>query len=202
MEGKHRLCKHPDSCLINALKGFLQGAVVGIGIRAAIVLAIGLFRRTFFKNPAMMLKVFSSENIKLVYFLCGTVGIHRAVLCLFRRLTNNEKISSFAAGFCSAIPLAIEHSDSRVEYSLYMVARAMDAFCVYLVSAKLVPTIPYLIEIVYILSFSALQYIKVWNPECIHAGYSSMLNRFLKEPNDPLYIDMRGVHDHILLKKK
>ena len=200
MEDKHSLCKHPGSCIINALKGFFRGAVIGLGIKAAIALVFGIFRRTIFKHPALLLKIFSKENLRLVFFLSGTIGVQRSVLCLLRRLTNNERISSFVAGFCGGIPLAFENTESRVAYSLYMLARSLDAICKYLVSKNLLPKIPYAIEMVYMFSLSTLHYTKIWNSDCLNKGYYNMIVRFLREPNDPYYIDMTGVSDH--LRKK
>ena len=202
MEDKHSLCKHPNSCLWNAINGYIRGASIGLIIRAAITIISGLFRRTLFKNPASLLKMFSKENMRIVAFLCGMVGIHRTVLCFLRRYTNSEKISSFVAGVCSGIPLIVEDKESRVLYSLYMLIRSFDAICKYLVAQKIVPKVPYMIEYLFIFAITVLHYARAWHPDCINKGYGNVLNRFLKEPNDPLYIDMVGYTDKLFLKRK
>ena len=202
MEGKHFLCKHPNSCFWNAINGYVRGASLGLILRAAITIIAGLFRRTLIKNPASILKMFSKENMRIVIFLSGMVGVHRTILCLLRRYTHNERISSFVAGFCSAIPLIVEDGESRVLYSLYMLIRSFDAICKYLVSHNIVPKIPHCIEYLYILSTTVLHYSKVWHPDCVNKGYGNVLNRFMKEPNDHFYIDMIGYTDKLLLKRK
>lgn len=185
---------------MNALGGFVRGASIGLIIRGVITLISGLFRRTLFKNPASILKMFSKNNLRIVFFLSGMVGVHRAVLCALRRYTNNEKISSFWAGAVGAIPLAFEDSESRVLYALYLLIRSFDSVCKYLVTNKLVPVIPHFVELLFIFSITVLHYTKVWNADCLNKGYLSLLNKFMKEPNDKVYLDMIGYGDKLLKK--
>ena len=201
MADKHALCKHKGSCLINALKGYLRGALIGLGIRTIIAIIFGLLKRTIFKNPMVLLKIFAKENMRLVYFLSGMIGVHRSVLCLMRRYTNNEKVSSFVAGFFGGLPLILEDADSRITYGLYILVRGLDALCKFLVSTGKVPKVPYLLEILYILSMTILVDSKAHNPECLNKGFSSMVNKMMKEPNDPVYVDFSGYHDKKLLKR-
>ena len=201
MAEKTSLCKHPDSCLKNSLRGFIRGAIIGLGIRAAIGIVLGLIKRTIIKNPASLLKIFSKENMKLVYFLTGMVGVHRSVLCISRTFTNCEKKSSFLAGLASGVPLLFEESESRVLFSLYMLVRAGDAFCKYLVSAGFVPRVPKFMEIVYIAALSVLIYVRVFHPEATNKGFSNIMGRIIREPNDMVYIDMSGFYDKIIKRK-
>lgn len=174
--------------------------MIGLGVRAAIGLIMGLLKRTIFKNPASLLKIFSKENMKLVYFLSGMVGVHRSVLCILRRFTNCEQKSSFFAGFASGLPLLFEESESRVLFSLYMLVRAGDAFCKFLVDYKIVPRVPKFIEIVYFVSLSVLIYLRVFHPETANKGFSNLMGRLVREPNDKVYLDMTGYFDRLVKK--
>jgi hypothetical protein len=142
--------------------------------------------------------MFAKENMKLVYFLGGMIGLHRSTLCLLRHYTNNEKISSFFAGFASGIPLIFEHPDNRMLFSMYLLVRAGDTICKYLVSQGLVPKIPKFIELVYIFSLSVLIYAGVFHPESTNKGFLGLMNRLVREPNDIVYIDMTGFRDKML----
>ena len=198
MAEKSSLCKHPGPCLHNSLKGFFRGAVIGLGIRTAIALVFGLIKRTLIKNPMSILKIFSSSNMKLVYFLSGMIGFHRSALCIARHYTNNEKISSFIAGFASGVPLLVEESETRMLFSMYLLVRAADTVCKYLVSNGIVPKIPKFIEIVYILALGILIYSGAYHPESTNKGFLSLMARLVREPNDWIYIDMVGFRDKML----
>lgn len=200
MAEKTSLCKHHDSCLINSIKGFIRGALIGLGVRAAIGLIMGLLKRTIIKNPASLLKIFSKDNMKLVYFLSGMVGVHRSSLCILRRFTNCEQKSSFLAGFAGGLPLLFEESDSRVLFSLYMLVRAGDAFCKFLVNMRIVPKVPNLIEIVYIASLCVLIFLRVFHPETVNKGFANLMGRLVSEPNDKVYLNMTAYFDNFVKK--
>lgn len=201
MAEKTSLCKHTDSCLKNSFRGFFRGAVIGLGVRAVIGIIMGLIKRTIIKNPASLLKIFSKDNMKLVYFLSGMIGVHRSVLCISRTVTGCEKKSSLFAGLASGVPLLFEESESRVLFSLYMLVRAGDAFCKYLLSTGLVPRVPKFIEMVYFASLSVLIYVRIFHPEATNKGFSNLMGRLVKEPNDTVYLDMTGFFDKFLKKK-
>ena len=202
MADKHSLCKHKRSCVANSALGYVRGGIIGLSIRAIITLLVGIFRKTLFKNPlGLVLKIFHKENMRLVFFLSGTIGVYRSVLCLLRRITNNEKISSFFAGFASGIPLLFEEPESRVLYSLYVFVRSMDTVFKFLVAKKIFPKVTNFMEFMFVVSISIMHYTRVWNSDCLNRGYLNMLNRFTREPNDPIYTDMIGYGDKFNRKK-
>ncbi|OMJ93213.1 hypothetical protein SteCoe_3914 [Stentor coeruleus] len=196
------LCRHKGNCLQNALKGFVRGTIIGLGIRAAITLVLGLLKRTIIKNPLSFLKMFSKDNLRIVWFLSVMVGVYRSVLCYMRRKTKDEKLSSFVAGFASSIGLIFEESESRTLYALYLLVRSLDALCKYLVANKKISSIPNAIEGLYTLSMLILVHSRVFDPDALNHGFYNVINRFMKEPNDVVFLDMIGHSDHIFIKKK
>ena len=97
MSHKSCLCKHPDSCISNAIKGFIRGLFISTGFKLAVSLAKAIIKFKIFTDPKSVLKL-SYSDLNLIFFLSGLIGIQRSVLCTLRRLTNNEKLSSFFSG--------------------------------------------------------------------------------------------------------
>jgi hypothetical protein len=202
MADKHSLCKHPRGCLINSLNGYIRGGCIGLLIRGVITLFAGIIRRKIFKDPKFMLKVFQPKSLRLVYFLSGMIGLYRTSICILRRLTNNEKISSFFAGLISSIPLLFEETESRLMYSLYLLVRALDVLINHLLEKKVIPPIKYFVEMNFVFAMAVLQYNRVWNPDCVNKGYFGFLSKFMSEPNDSILLDMIGYTDRYFIKKK
>lgn len=195
MAEKSPLCKHPGPCLHNSAKGFVRGAVLGLSLRAAIALVFGLIKGSLAKNPKSLLKIFASSNMKLVYFLSGMIGFHRSAICIARHYTKNEKLSSFIAGLASGVPLLVEEAETRMLFSMYLLVRAADTACRYLVSQELLPKVPKFIEFVYIFALSILIYAGVYHPDCTNKGFLALISKIITEPNDWVYYDMAGFKD-------
>ena len=202
MEAKHSLCKHHPSCFINALKGYFRGACIGLIIRAGITVLSALIKRTIFKNPSVLLKMFTKDNLRVVGFLSGMIGVYRTIICIARRLTNDEKISSFLAGFCSSVPLLFEHKGSRLIYSLYLLVRSGETVVNYLIDQEALPTIPGFYNILYAISWFVLAYSKAWHSDCLSHAISNLFMSIMKEPNDFLLLDMVGYTDKHHLKRR
>ncbi|CAG9317482.1 unnamed protein product [Blepharisma stoltei] len=197
-----QLCKHELPCWKHTLFGFARGAIIGLIVRSFLTLLTMLLKKKIFKDPLYILNIFKKNNLRMVGFLSGMIGLYRAVLCFLRKKTGNEKISSFLAGFASGIPLLFEERESRVLYALYILVRAGDAVVKHLVANGYLPKIPHIIDGLFIAAISVLHFARVWEPWNINKGYMNMLNRFITGHNDRVLIDMTGYSDKLFGFKK
>ena len=197
---KSDLCKHKNSCVENTLKGISRGLLIGSGIKLGINLLKALAKLKLLKNPSVIFK-FGKSDLMFVLFLSGMIGAQNSVLCALRRLTNNEKISSFFSGFAGGIPLILESSENRTLYSIFTFVRAAETLIKYLVSIKALPKIPYALEITFIISFGYIMWVKVYDVDCLNKGMYGMVKKMFHAPTEYMQIDMTGFEDEMLRKK-
>lgn len=174
--GKTLQCKHKGTCLHNAQMGFLRGAAVGAGLSSAFFLLGGLASGRLFKHPALITKLFSEEFFRYAGFMATLTGGYKAVLCLMRRVTQDERTCSMVAGLVSAFGLVLMKGESKKTWALYLFVRAVVSLHSKALERHMLPEVPYGVFILFALVCCVLLYARAFEPTTLSKSYYNFVS--------------------------
>lgn len=176
LTGKTALCKHRDTCLINALKGFARGAGIGAALSSAFFLLSAIASGKLFRNPAMLRKLVSEDFFRYATFLSVMSGGYRAVLCAMRRCTADERVSSWVAGLCCSVGLMAMKGETKKTWALYLFVRAVVSVHSSSVQKGVIPDVPYGVFILFALVCAVLLYARAFEPTTLSRSYYNFIS--------------------------
>ncbi len=68
------------------------------------------------------------DSLKFALFISLLNSIFKAVLCIMRRFSNNERLNAAVAGGLSALSLLVDSKDRRIFFALVFLARSFVRF--------------------------------------------------------------------------
>lgn len=68
---------------------------------------------------------YNLDSIRFALFLACMNGLYKAVLCMMRRFSKNDKINASVAGFISGLSIIIDSKNRRMFIMLLLLSRAM-----------------------------------------------------------------------------
>ena len=125
--GKTQFCKHRNTCMLNALKGFIMNFWYGYGINTIIkvLFLLRLGKKGLKKIPY---KIFASDSFSLGMFMGSLIGIYKSVLWTLRTIRNKEdsKNAITAGMICALSALCDQDRSRRVIIICYVLARVLE----------------------------------------------------------------------------
>jgi len=154
---KSEVCKHEHSCFENtirkALKNFLVGFFIQFMLKNIMLLA----------KPAKMIRNLRKISTLLdctrfgLFLMCFNTA-YKFILCLLRRLGSlDDQVNAPAAGFVSALFLAIDSNSRRQLITVLAMSRAIEASLCIGETSGTIPRVPYRDLILWIISNCFLQ---------------------------------------------
>ena len=120
------LCKHKLSCCENVINGFVS--TFGYCFVGKLILS----NMRYLFSPAKLAKNLLSwksgvDSFRIALFVGLVNGVYKLVLCIMRRLTRSNKISSIVAGFVAGLCIRFDAKSRRVLTMLLVMSRVVDA---------------------------------------------------------------------------
>jgi len=170
--------------------GVLRGAALGAGLSSAFFLLGGLASGRLFKRPALITKLISEDLFRYAGFLATLTGGYKGILCLMRRVTEDERTCSMVAGLISAFGLVFMKGESRKTWALYLFVRAIVSLHTKGVERHQVPEVPYGVFILFALVCMVLLYARAFEPTALSKSYYNFISYMITgTKNDSTLLD-------------
>jgi hypothetical protein len=187
------LCKHKESCLLNALRGFLRGALIGAGVNSALFLLSALASGKIFRHPAMLKRIIGGDLVRYTVFLSFLCGGYKSVLCLMRRVSPDDRKNSLVAGLVCSLGLLAMKGETKKTWALYLFVRALVSVHTSAVQKHWIPEIPYGVYWLFALVCTVLLYARAFEPDCLSKSYYNFISYMSAgTKNDTTMLDIFG----------
>lgn len=117
-------------------------------------------------------------------------GGYKAVLCLMRRVTQDERTCSMVAGLVSAFGLVLMKGESKKTWALYLFVRAVVSLHSKAIERHMLPEVPYGVFILFALVCCVLLYARAFEPTTLSKSYYNFVSYMtIGTKNDSTMLD-------------
>lgn len=114
-----KLCKHKGGCVVNTIRGFLRGLVIGLLVKGGFSVVVNVFWKKLYKKPNQLkAAIFDPATKDFALFLAFFVSSFKGVHCLMKNIRETDDgLNSLISGAVSG--LSVLFSGRSIEMIMF-----------------------------------------------------------------------------------